>query len=53
MQDERYPFVIVDAMVLKVREEERMRARGVLLAIEVNEKDYREVLGFMLGDRES
>jgi putative transposase len=53
LQDERYPFVIVDAMVLKVREEGRVRARGVLIAIGVNEKGYREVLGLMLGDSES
>jgi transposase-like protein len=37
-------------MVLKVREEGRVRARGILLAIGVNEEGYREVLGFMLGD---
>jgi transposase-like protein len=53
LQDRRYPFVIVDAMVLKVREEGRVRARGVLLAIGVNEEGYREVLGFMLGDSKS
>jgi transposase-like protein len=40
-------------MVLKVREEGRVRARGVLLAIGVNEEGYREVFGFMLGDSET
>jgi transposase-like protein len=50
LQDERYPFVIVDAMVLKILEEGQVRARGDLLAIGVNEEGYREVLGFMLGD---
>jgi transposase-like protein len=53
LQDERYPFLIVDAMVLKVREEGRVRARGALMAIGVNEEGYREVLGLMLGDSES
>jgi transposase-like protein len=50
LQDTQYPFVIVDAMVLKVR---GVRARGILLAIGVNEEGYRKVLGFMLGDSET
>lgn len=53
LQDERYPFLIVDAMVLKVREEGRVRARGALMAIGVNQEGHREVLGLMLGDSES
>lgn len=48
-----YPFVIVDALVLKVREEGRVRSRGVMLAYGVNTEGYREVLGLMLGDSES
>jgi transposase-like protein len=44
---------IVDAMVLKVRKEGRVRARGALMAIGINEEGYREVLGLMLGDSES
>ena len=48
-----HPFVIVDAMVIKVREEGRVRSRDVLIAIGVNAEGYREVLGLMLGDSES
>jgi putative transposase len=48
-----HPFVFVDAMVIKVREEGRVRSRGVLIAIGVNAEGYREVLGLMLGDSES
>lgn len=48
-----HPFVFVDAMVIKVREERRVRSRGVLIAIGVNAEGYREVLGLMLGDSES
>jgi putative transposase len=33
----RYPFVLVDALVLKVREDGHVRARAVLLATGVNE----------------
>jgi len=40
-------------MVIKVREEGRVRNRGVLIAIGVNEEGYREILGLMLGDSES
>ena len=50
---ERYPFVVVDAMVTKVREEGRVRMRGLLLAFGVNIKGYRELLGFWVGDSES
>src|SRR5690606_28353477 len=48
-----HPFVFVDAMVIKAREEGRVRSRGVLIAIGVNAEGYREVLGLMLGDSES
>ena len=50
---ERYPFVVVDAMVTKVREDGRVRARGLLLAFGVNMQGYRELLGFWVGDSES
>jgi len=51
--DNPFPFVIVDALVLKVREDGRVRSRGVLVGIGVNTDGYREVLGLMLGDSES
>lgn len=50
---ERYPFVLVDALVLKIREDGRVRSRSVLVATGVNKDGYREVLGLMLGDSES
>ena len=50
---ERYPFVVVDAMVTRVREDGRVRMRGLLLAFGVNIKGYRELLGFWVGDSES
>ena len=48
-----FPFVLVDALVLKVREEERVRALSGLLAIGVNAQGSREILGLQLGDSES
>lgn len=51
--ERRYPFVLVDALVVKVREGGRVRARSALLAIGVNEAGYREILGLQIGDSES
>jgi len=53
LREGNYPFVIVDAFVLKVREDGRVRSRGVMLAIGINSEGYREILGLMLGDSES
>lgn len=53
LSDSRFPFVLVDALYLKVREDGRVRNRGVMLAIGVNTDGHREVLGLMLGDTES
>ena len=50
---ETYPFVVVDAMVTKVREDGRVRSRGLLLAFGINMQGYRELLGFWVGDSES
>jgi putative transposase len=37
LAEQRYPFVLVDALVLKIREGGRVRARSALLAIGVND----------------
>jgi len=42
LNEKRFPFIIVDAMVIKVREEGRVRQRGLLIAIGINEEGYRE-----------
>lgn len=48
-----YPFLIVDALVIRVRVEDRVRMQSVLIAVGVNRDGYREVLGLMIGDSES
>lgn len=48
-----YPFLIVDALVIRVRQEGRVRMHSVLIAIGINRDGYREVLGLMIGDSES
>lgn len=50
---QRFPFVLVDALVLKVREGGRVRAMSALVGVGVNEHGYREILGLQLGDSES
>ncbi len=49
----QYPFVLVDALVIKVRESDRVRARSALIATGLNEAGYREILGLQLGESES
>ena len=53
LSGQRYPFVLVDALVVKVREGGRVRAVSALVATGVNEQGYREVLGLQIGDSES
>jgi len=53
LREKKFPFVIVDAMVIRVREDGRVRQRGLLIAVGVNEEGYREILGLMIGDSES
>ena len=53
LREHPYPFLLVDAIVLKIREEGRVRARAAMIATGVNEEGYREILGIMLGDSES
>jgi len=43
-----YPFVLGDALVLKVREEGRARSRGVMIAIGIDTEGYRKILGSCL-----
>ena len=47
-----FPFVIVDAIVIRVREE-RVRQKSLLIATGINADGYREILGMWLGDSES
>ena len=50
---ERIPFIIVDAMYLKVREDERVVSKALYIAMGINMQGKREVLGFMLADSET
>lgn len=53
LTDKLYPFLIVDALVLKVRKNGRVRSQSALIAIGINGDGYREVLGLRIGNSES
>jgi len=53
LSEKSYRFVLVDALVLKIREDGHVRSRSIMIAIGINTKGYREVLGLMIGDSES
>jgi transposase-like protein len=52
LQGQRYPFVLVDALVLQIREDARGQSRSALMATGVNTAGYHEMLGLGLGDNE-
>lgn len=49
----RYPFLIVDAIVVKVRRDRAVRSTSALVAVGISEEGYREVLGVTIGDSET
>jgi putative transposase len=51
--ESHYPFLMVDAIYVKVRENKRIQSRGLLIAIGINEEGHREVVGFQLANSES
>jgi len=51
--DNRYPLVIVDALVIKVRKDKAVRPISALIAIGISETGHREILGLRLGDSEN
>jgi len=48
-----YPFIVIDALYLKARENTRVRSKGVLIAQGISEDGHREILGFQVSDSES
>ncbi len=49
----RYPFVIVDALIIKVRKELGVVPISALITIGITTEGYREILGINIGDSES
>ncbi len=48
-----YPFLVVDALYLKVRENEKVKARGLLVVIGINQDGQREIIGFQVANSET
>jgi transposase-like protein len=48
-----YPFVIVDAMYIKVRSAGKVVSKALYTAIGVNVQGYKEVLGFLVAENET
>ena len=53
LKDKRYPFLIVDALVVDIRRDEAIRSSGVLIAYGVNEDGQREPLDLLVADSET
>lgn len=51
--ENHYPFLLVDAIYLKVRINNRVQSRALLVAIGINEEGHREVIGFQVANTES
>jgi len=48
-----FPFVLVDALVIRIRDGHQVVTHSVLIAVGVNADGYREIIGFQIGDSES
>lgn len=53
LSNQEYPFLLVDALVIRVRKDGWVRLSSVLLATGIHREGYREVLELMIGDSES
>lgn len=49
---ERYPFIIADAIYLKVREDHRVKSKALYIAIGINNAGRKEILRFDVFDSE-
>ena len=50
---DNYPFIMVDAMFIKCREDDRVVSRAALTISGIRSDGYREILGLRIGDTES
>jgi len=51
--EKNYPFVMADAMYIKVREDYRVRSKALLIAMGINADGRKEILGFDLCESET
>jgi putative transposase len=53
LSTKRYPFIIVDALVVDIKRDEAIRSSGILIAHGVTEDGVREPLDLLVADSES
>lgn len=51
--DKTYPFIMTDALYIKVREDHRIRSKALMVAIGIDADGRKEVLGFELCETET
>ena len=51
--DTNYPFVLVDATYIKVREDHKIKNKAFFIAMGINLQGYKEILGFGIYDSET
>lgn len=52
LHKDKHPFIMADAMYIKVREEHRVVSKALFIAIGINPTGHKEVLGFEVYDAE-
>ena len=50
--DNKYPFLVIDAIYFKIKVYGRVQSKGLLIAAGINEESYGEILGFKLAENE-
>ena len=50
---EEYPFILMDALFFKSREDDRVVSRAALTVSDIRSDGFREILGIQIGDTES
>lgn len=53
LHDKKYPFLIIDALVVKVRRDGAVRPTGVLVIYGINDEGIREPLDLLVANSES
>ena len=53
LSDTKYPFLMVDVLYIKVRENHRVLSKSCHIALGITEEGEREIIGFMIQNGES
>ncbi len=53
LQGKKYPYIMVDVMYIKVRENHRVISKSCHIAVGISEEGTREIIGFLIQDGES